>query len=342
MDWKDPIFPLGKLPHYYLERMLRKYSVIDGTVVVGPGIGEDAAVVDVGDRYLVLKTDPITFVVEDIGWYAIQINANDLATRGARPRWFLSTLLLPEGKASAEVVEGIFAQIGEACQSLGISWVGGHTEITYKLDRPIVVGCMVGEADKDKLITTAGARVGDDIVLSKGIAIEGTSIIARELADQLRERGYDQEFLARCRNFLYDPGIGILREAMVAVAAASIHAMHDPTEGGLVNGLFELAQAAQVGILLELDSIPIYPETRALCRELALDPLGLIASGSLLLVLPPEETPCLLEKLRQEGIEAARIGKVLPGREGMKAREGGRAKDLSFFERDEITRIFEQ
>ncbi|MDH7500915.1 MAG: AIR synthase-related protein, partial [candidate division NC10 bacterium] len=281
------------------------------------------------------------FVAEDIGWYVIQINANDLATRGARPQWFLSTLLLPEGKASAEAVEGIFAQIWQACKSLGISWVGGHTEITYGLDRPIVVGCMAGEVAREKLVTTAGARVGDDILLTKGIAIEGTSIIARERADDLRKKGYDEEFLGRCKDFLYRPGISIAREAGMATEVTSIHSMHDPTEGGVANGLFELAWAAQVGISVDLPSVLIYPETRILCQEFSLDPLGLIASGALLLTLPPEGTATLLERFAREGIEACRIGRITAQEDGIRARDGGKERDLPYFERDEITKIFE-
>jgi hydrogenase maturation factor len=340
MSNRDPVFPLGKLPNEHLQRLLDRYILTYDRVIVGPKIGEDAAVVDGGDRYLVLKTDPITFVAEDIGWYVIQINANDLATRGAKPQWFLATLLLPEGGASLSLVEGVFAQISQACKSLGISWVGGHTEITCGLERPIVVGFMVGEVAKERLITTAGARAGDDVILTKGIAIEATSIIARERADLLRRRGYGEEFLIRCRDFLYHPGISIVKEAGIAIEAASIHSMHDPTEGGLANGLYELAWAANVGLWVELDSIGIYPETQALCQEFSLDPMGLIASGALLLTLFPAETSTLLRRLAQEGIEASLIGKVVAREEGIKGKVEKGERDLPYFERDEIAKIF--
>jgi len=340
MRRKEEIFRLGKLPNDYLQKLLQKYTLIDDRVIVGPKIGEDAAVIDGGDRYLVLKTDPITFVAEDIGWYVIQINANDLATRGARPQWFLATLLLPEGSTSSSLVERIFAQISQACKSLGISWVGGHTEITYGLDRPIVVGCMLGEVAKERLITTAGARVGDDIILTKGIAIEATSVIARERTEVLRERGYEEALLARCRDFLYHPGISITREAEIAVEAASIHSMHDPTEGGLANGLYELAWAAEVGLSVDLEAIRIYPETQVLCREFYLDPMGVIASGALLLTLSPEETSALLERFAREGIEATPIGKITTRENGIRAKDARGERDLPYFERDEIAKIF--
>ncbi len=338
---KKDIFAPGKLPLKELEKLLERYTVTDPRVVVGARIGEDAAVIEEKDRYLVAKTDPVTFVAEDVGWYVIHINANDLATCGARPQWFLATLLLPEGSASRESVERIFGQISQACKSLDISWVGGHTEITHGLDRPIVVGCMLGEVEKDALITTAGAQVGDDIILTKGIAIEATSIMARERADLLRKRGYEKEFLNRCRDFLYHPGISIVREARLATQVASIHSMHDPTEGGLASGLLELAWAAGVGLWVDLGRIRIYPETQVLCREFSLDPLGLIASGALLLTLSPEQTPGLLERFAREGIEACPIGKIVRREAGIRTWDGEGERELPRFERDEITKIFE-
>jgi hydrogenase expression/formation protein HypE len=331
----------GKLPIDVLEKLLDRYTLTDPRVIVGAKIGEDAAVIEEKDRYLVAKTDPITFVAEDLGWYVIHVNANDLATRGAQPQWFLATLLLPEANTSSGSVEQIFSQISQACKSLGISWVGGHTEITHGLDRPIVVGCMLGEVEKDRLVTTAGARVGDDIILTKGIAIEATSIIARERAEFLRRRGYEEGFLKRCKNFLYDPGISIVREARIAMEAAPIHSMHDPTEGGLANGLLELAWAAGVGVRVDLRLIRIYPEAQTLCQEFSLDPLGLIASGALLLTLDPGQTPVLLERFAHEGIEARRIGEITREEKGITAQDAKGERGLPRFERDEITRIFQ-
>ena len=170
---------LGKPPPEVLARLFERFPVRDPRVVMGPRVGEDAAVLDAGDRYLVAKVDPITFVSDEIGWYAVHVNANDLAVRGARPAWFLMTLLLPEARASEAELEAIFTQVQEACRTLGVSLVGGHTEVTQGIDRPILAGAMLGEVEKDRLVTTAGARVGDAILLSKGVAIEGASILAR-------------------------------------------------------------------------------------------------------------------------------------------------------------------
>jgi hydrogenase expression/formation protein HypE len=332
--------PVGKLEMDYLEQLLANYTQVNERVVIGAAVGEDAAVIDFGDRYLVAKTDPITFATAEIGWYAVHINANDVVTTGAIPRWFLATILLPAGSTDKAMVEGIFSQLSHACRQLGISFCGGHTEITYNLDRPIVVGQMLGEVERDRLVTTAGAQVGDDIILTKGIAIEATSIIAREKAEELASK-YSAEFIDRCRNFLRQPGISVVREAQIATAQARVHAMHDPTEGGLAMGLWELARAADVGLLVHQERIEVLPETALLCAEYGLDPLGLIASGSLLIVLSPEDSARVIVKLKEAGIAATVIGQIVAREEGLKLMADGVTKDLPYFERDEIARLFE-
>jgi hydrogenase maturation factor len=332
--------PVGKLEMDYLGQVLAKYTQVNERVVVGAAVGEDAAVIDFGDRYLVAKTDPITFATEEIGWYAVNVNANDVAATGAIPKWFLATVLLPGGSTSRPLVEGIFSQLSDACRQLGVSFCGGHTEITYSLDRPIVVGQMLGEVERDKLVTTAGAQVGDDIILTKGIAIEATSIIARERAGELVSR-YSADFINRCQGFLHQPGISVVREAQIATAQARVHAMHDPTEGGLAMGLRELAQAAEVGLLVYQERIEILPETSLLCADYGLDPLGIIASGSLLIILSPQDSARVMEKLEGAGIAAAVIGQVVARAEGLKLMAGGGAKELPYFERDEIAKLFE-
>ena len=174
-------FPVGKLPPEALRKLLVRCPVPrDSRVVIGPRFGEDAAVIDVGPKYLVAKTDPITFTAERIGWYAANINANDIATLGARPRWFLATLLLPEKAATESLARSIFNDILRACRTLGVTLVGGHTEITSGLGRPIVVGQMLGEVEKTKLIRKESQRPGDVVLLTKGVAVEGTAILARE------------------------------------------------------------------------------------------------------------------------------------------------------------------
>jgi hydrogenase maturation factor len=332
-------FPVGKLPLRTLKRLLKSNKIQDPRVIVGPGIGEDAAVIDTGGpRYLVAKTDPITFTASQIGWYAVHINANDIATMGARPLWYLATLLLPEDLTTADLAEQIFQDTRTACKSIGVSLVGGHTEVTSGLNRPIVVGQMLGEVEKHRLVRTNGAKQGDAIVLTKGIAVEGTAVIAREHEDEMLTTLGDQT-LMRCQNFMYKPGISVLKEAFAATESGSIHAMHDPTEGGLATALHEVALAASVGILIHADHVPVFPETQAICNHYHLDPMGLIASGALLIILPATEVEKIVTRLRSYGVTATNIGEVTDKRHGVKLSTAEGMCDLPLYEQDEITKI---
>lgn len=331
------ILPVGKLPGALLAELLDKHVTLDERVVLGPRVGEDAAVIDMGDRYLVAATDPITFVTEDLGWYALVVNANDLAVRGTRPRWFLATCLLPEGRTTEASVETLFGQLGAACRDLGVSLVGGHTEVTSGLDRPVVVGTMLGEVARDRLVTTAGARPGDVLLLTKGVPLEGTSIIARARAAELAARGYTEAFLTRARACA--ERLSVIPEALLAVELGAVHAMHDPTEGGVAEALWELAEAAEVGLAIDAERIPVIPEGRALCAEFGLDPLGTIASGALLIALGPGEAGIVLDACARDGIECAFIGRVVSRADGVTLRVGGQARGLPRFPQDEITRL---
>jgi hydrogenase expression/formation protein HypE len=335
-----PLLPLGKLPGDLLQAVLDKQASRDPRVIVGPRVGEDAAVIDLGDRYLVATADPITFVTDELGWYALHVNANDIVVRGATPRWFLATLLLPEGRTDEDGVRALFGQLAEACEDLEVALVGGHTEVTHGIDRPIVAGTMLGEVARDKLVTTGGARVGDAIVLTKGVPLEGAAIIAREKADELRARGVPPATIRRARNFLRVPGISVRPEAEIACELATVHAMHDPTEGGIATALHELAGAAGVGLRIDRDRITVLPEGRALCDALGLDPLGTIASGALLMTLVPAEAGVVIHALAREGIDCHFIGQVVPAEQGVTLTDGTRQWPLPTFARDEIAKLF--
>lgn len=338
------ILPLGKLEPGFLDHLLGRYTRSDERVLVGSSVGEDATVIDFGPTCLVAKTDPITFATDEIGWYAVNINANDIAVTGGVPRWFLATILLPEGKTDEALVEDIFRQLSDACAQLNVSLCGGHTEVTYGLDRPIVVGQMLGEVGREELVTSGGGKPGDVLLLSKGIAVEATAIIAREKEEELSYR-YPADFLARCRDMLHDPGISILKEARLAVESVplhAIHAMHDPTEGGLATGVWELAVASGTGVVLDGDALPVLPETRSLCAEYGLDPLGVIASGSLLVAVDSHHSAPVLDAWWAEGIEGAVIGRLAEREAGMKLAQGGKMGELPRFRRDEIARLFEE
>jgi len=332
--------PVGKLPSTLLKRFIDKIRIEDERVVLGPAIGEDVAVINFNNKLLVAKTDPVTFATDLIGWYAVNVNANDIATMGVRPRWFLATILLPEQGTDQEA-ERIFDQILSACSSLGITLVGGHTEITYGLTRPIVVGCMLAEAENQPIITTSGAKPGDDIVITKGIAIEGTAVLAREAKQILLSSRLSQNLVQRAANYLFSPGISVLQEALLAYSRVEVHSMHDPTEGGLATGLWEIANAAQVGILVEENKIPVLPECQAICDKFALNPLGLLASGALIITLAPAETATLLSALAKAGISAEIIGKVVSAEEGLKMHTARGTQELPQFERDELARFLD-
>jgi hydrogenase expression/formation protein HypE len=334
--------PVGKPPLELLARLLGGCAIRDPRVVVGPRVGEDAAVIDIGDRYLVAKVDPITFVAEEIGWYAVHINANDLAVRGARPSWFLMTLLLPEAGASEAVLADLVGQVEEACRSIGVTLVGGHTEVTAGVTRPILSGAMLGEVAKDALVTTAGARPGDALLLTKGIAVEGTSILARECDDLLAARGLGPALRARARELLHRPGISVLADARIAVETVPVHAMHDPTEGGLATGLLELALAGEVGLRIRREAIPVLPECQAACQALGLDPLGLIASGALLLACPSTHAERLIAAWSAAGIAGWVIGEVTPREAGCLLVDGAGEHPLPRFARDEVARLFDE
>ena len=329
----------GKLPLELLSDLLGKIDARDPRVALGARAGEDAALIDMGERYLVAKTDPITFATDLIGWYAVQVNANDLAVMGATPRWLMATLLLPEG-TSADDVRAIFNQLLEACAALGVTLIGGHTEITYGLPRPIAIGAMLGEVDKDKVVLTSGAQVGDSIVLTQGVAIEGAAILAREAADVLASKGVAQDVIRRAQNLLFTPGISVAKAAAIACDVGGVNSMHDPTEGGLATGLLEIATAAGVGVAVNADRIPVLSECRAVCDALSLDPLGLIASGALLATLPPADARRLTMALRRAGIPAVEIGRVTPASEGLRLISNGAERALPTFERDELARFF--
>ena len=335
------ILPVGKLPVELLQELLARYGGQDERLVVGPRVGEDAAALDLGEQYLVVKSDPITFATDEIGWYVVTINANDIATMGATPRWFLLTMLLPEGKTDRALVERVFEQVDQACQSLNVVLCGGHTEITAGVERPLAVGVMLGEVAKADLVQTAGAQPGDEVILTKGIAIEGTAVLAREMGEQLAGK-VGQRLVARGRQFLRKPGVSVVRDAEIVRQAGRPHAMHDPTEGGLATGLWELAQASGHGIVVDLAQVYQLPETVAFCRALDLDPLGLLGSGALLVTASPVDARRMVEALGVAGIRASIIGRVIDGPPLVHAATADGVVSFPTFARDELARLFER
>ncbi len=273
--------PVGKLPSDLLEVSLAGIASDDPTVLVGAGIGEDAAAMDSGgSEVLVLASDPITLAVDSLARYAVLANANDVATSGATPRWFLSTLLFPSGSSASEVL-ALARDIQEVCSTYGVSLCGGHTEITDAVSRPMVIGTMAGTIVGGQLIDKRRMQKGDRILMTKGVAIEGTGLIAREYAHRLAREGMTQAEIADCAAFL--ERMGILEEARVARSFTGVTAMHDVTEGGLATAVRELGAAGGRRLRVHVDRIPVYPQTARVCSILGIDPLGVIGSGSLLI-----------------------------------------------------------
>jgi hydrogenase maturation factor len=329
----------GKLPPQLLARLLERLPD-DPRLLLGPGIGRDAAAIDLGSgRVLVAKADPVTFATEEIGRYAVHVNANDVACLGARPSWFLATVLLPEG-SPPELAGSIFEQVRWACEELGVVPIGGHTEITIGLPRPVVAGAMLGETTVDALVRPDGARAGDHIVLTKGIAIEGTALLARDAPDALRAGGVAVDAIDRAARLLVDPGISIVREARAACAAARVHALHDPTEGGLSTALAELGQASGLQVYARRDDVAVLPETSLICAATGLDPLGLLASGALLIVIAPEDCERVCDAVRRVDVPAACIGELAAGAGG-DIIDPWSQQPLPRFERDELARFLQ-
>lgn len=330
---------VGKVPADLLEKLLARAPVDDPRVLLGPGVGLDCAVVDAGTDLLVFKSDPITFTTDEMGNYLVQINANDIATTGARPRWLLATLLLPENRTTAELVEVILEQIYAACRDLEISLIGGHSEITHGLDRPVIVGSLIGEVPRQHLVTPRGASPGDRIFLTKGVPIEATAILAREFPDRLSSQ-LEPEEMEQARNYLSDPGIGVLRDARLAVAAGRVTAMHDPTEGGLATALWELAQASERSLLIDPKKVPVPPLAARVMDVFGLNPLAAIASGALLLTVAAEDASDVRHALEAAGINCSDLGVVEEGPVGVWQETYGGREKLSCPEKDEIVKAF--
>ncbi len=333
--------PVGKLPPEHLGSLLKHLPKHDSRLLIGPQIGEDAAVIDQGDRCLVVATDPISFATEQVGRYAVHVNANDVAVLGARPLWFFVVILLPEGSVTPELAETIMADVASASEELGVTLGGGHTEITQGLDRPILVGQMLGEIAPNRLVRKTRIAIGDQILLTRGVAIEGTAILARERSELLRDR-VDADVLASAARFLIEPGISVVSAALAATdVGEAVHAMHDPTEGGLATGLAELVTPASLGLRVIREHIPVFPETYAICRALTLDPLKLLASGALLIAVARNAENAVATAIKAANVPVTTIGEVRPQSEGITIVTNGVTEPLTPPERDEIARAFE-
>ncbi len=299
---------IGKLPEAVLKRsVLKQIHTNRPEILVGADIGEDCAVVALKeDEAFVLSTDPITGTATDIGKLAIQVNLNDLATTGAEPVGVLVTMLLPPETEEPEIRE-ILRQMEEQCARFRVQIMGGHTEVTPVVNQPLLSITAVGKVKKDRLLLTGGAKAGDDIIITKWIALEGTSILAKEHEAELLKR-FPADLVAEAQNF--DQYLSVLPEA-AAAAKAGVHAMHDVTEGGIFGALWEMAEASGIGLEIDSLKIPVRQESVEICEFFGLNPYGLISSGSMLIAA--EDGTGLVRALEKEGIPAVIVGKAAAG-----------------------------
>ena len=330
--------PAGKLPNDLLRELLDHIRFEDPSLIINPGVGEDIAAVDVGsEQVLVLKSDPITFATDAIGQYLVLVNANDIATSGARPRWLLTTLMFPCGVTPVDI-RRVVDDLAKFCRRWDITLCGGHTEITDAVNRPVIVGMMAGTVTRSALIDKRRMRAGDCILFTKAVAVEGTAIIAREFEDRLGAGGMTAADIEDGKRFL--ERISIIEEARIAAASEATSAMHDVTEGGIATAVEELGIAGEHRLKIHLDRIPVYRQTARICHLLDIDPFGLIGSGSLLITCRREGSRDLIRKLENADIQVSCIGEVGERGTGIEALANGKTAIWPKFEVDEIARLF--
>lgn len=312
--------PSGKIPIDILKEVIfQNLGVKRDEVVLGPSAGIDGAVINVGSKSLIVSMDPITGALERIGWLAVNVNANDVATFGVEPAFLLSCIMLPEN-ANRKTIETISVQMDEAARTLRIAIVGGHCETTPGLANPIVVGCAVGITESGKYVTAGGAKPGDKLILTKSAGIEGTAILASDRKEQLM-KALDRKTLENAAKF-HDQ-ISVVKDATTAFKTGAVHAMHDPTEGGVAGGIHEMADASNLGVKAFEERIRIAPETAKICEFFRIDPLQLIASGSLLIATKRNSADEVVKVLRKNQVTATAIGEFLSSpKERLIVREG--------------------
>lgn len=299
---------LGKVPPDILQKIVfTKLGIADPDVLLGPSLGEDASVIRVGNKVIIVATDPITGSVSDVGWLAVHVNANDIATFGVQPRWFLVSIILPK-EYTPNQLERIVNQIDAASQMLGISVAGGHSEVTEGINRPIIVGFMIGVAEQGKYVTSSGAQPGNSIIVTKSIALEGTTILATEGQEYLSFK-VGADIVERAMALRAQ--ISVVAEGVAAFETGYVTAMHDPTEGGLSGGLHEICDASKVGFEIYQDAIPIDDSTEAICNALEINPIELISSGCMLVCCKQENVNELVNVIHSRGVSASVIGKIV-------------------------------
>ncbi len=326
----------GKVPYELLKQVIGKVYQADDRVVVGPAPGIDAAVIRPGDRYIVVTSDPITLASELSSYYCVHVNANDIAVMGGKPEFMNVVLLLPVG-ATDLVVESIAKDLARYTRSIDVNIIGGHMEVTDAVKEPVLIATMIGTVKRGKVISSANAKVGDVVVMTKFAGIEGSAIIAREKKNRLKRAGISDRVIERVGNWLFRPGISVLRESQLAVSVGC-SAMHDVTEGGVITALWEFANASGLRLEVSLDKIRVHRWTKEFCKVFGIDPLKLISSGSLLVGISSSKVDVLMKRFKECRIPSAIVGEFKKGSSGAIDVSTGRVLEPCV---DDIVKIYE-
>lgn len=326
---------IGKLPEPMLIRsVLKELGHRRDEILVGPAVGQDCAVIEGQEgEVFVMSSDPITGTVKDIGSHSVYITANDLAASGAEPVGIMMTVLLTPDTKEEELKE-IIRGVEKTCKELNMEVMGGHTEITDVVKQPLISLTGIGKMKKEKILTTASVKPGQDIVVTKWIGLEGTSIAAKEREDQLLEK-FAPSFVQTAKEF--DRYLSVIPEAKIA-GEWGVSAMHDITEGGVFGALWEMGSGSGVGLDIDLKSIPIRQETVEVCEALGLNPYILMSSGSMMIAA--DDGHGLVRKLAQAGIPASVVGKATAGKDRI-LRNGEDTRYLDKPQSDELYKIYQ-
>lgn len=305
ISWKKVLhMKEGKIPPELLKSLVfNNIRVRNSEVLLRPEIGEDCAAIDFGSQACVLSTDPITAAVKGAGALAIHISCNDVATSGLRPVGIMVTILAPP-EATEEDIRVVMEDAGEAAEKLGVEIIGGHTEITSAVNRIVISTTAMGKVLKDRIVRSSGAKVGDDVIMTKWAGLEGTSIIAADNEKELLGRLSSEE-LETAKAFIKH--ISVVEEG-VAAGELGANSMHDVTEGGILGAAWEIAESSDKGIEVFIDKIPVMPVTRKICDIYGIDPYRLISSGSM--IITSKNGVGLAALLNSKGIPSAIIGRI--------------------------------
>jgi len=331
----DMSLKAGKITPEILKEMLKKIECSSQDLVIGPSYGIDGAVLKIGEELVAVASDPITFTSKDNVYYLFACNINDLICMGAKPEFLGMNVLFGEGITKAEVAM-TFNEIARFSKEFNICVVTGHTEVTPYVKETILSGFIFGRVIKE--VSPHKILPGDLIVQLRGVAIEGTCIIAREKAGDLI-RNFSPEFVERCKDFLFEPGISLYSIGIKLLENYEIHNLHDPTEGGIITALYEALSASGCGGVVYVDRIHIYEETAKICNYYGINPLGVISSGSLVVFASPAESERMCSDFEREGIPAEVIGEVTAPGTGVWLQKDGSREELKPFLRDEILEI---